>query len=402
MSATAGLAVAAALAGGLLGHRIAGRRAKRRLQTLANLLAALREEDFSIRALGAKRGEPLGDALVEANLLADAMAVQRRQALEATALLRAVMEEIDVAVFAFDADDRVRLVNRAGERLLGATEEAITGRTAVECGLGDLLAGDMESVERSFPGGSGRFGVRRTTFRERGLPMRLLVVANLAALLREEERSAWRRLIRVLGHELGNSLGPIRSIAESLRARLSRGPGDDDLRADLEDGLSVVAERAGALTRFLEGYAALARLPLPKRSRTALAPCVRSVAAMETRLPVRVEPGPDVRVLADRDQIEQLLINLVRNAADAAADTGGGVRIGWGLSPGTVELRVEDDGPGLANPSNLFVPFFTTKPGGSGIGLVLARQIAEAHGGTVSLENRSDAAGCVARVRLPL
>jgi signal transduction histidine kinase len=107
-------------------------------------------------------------------------------------------------------------------------------------------------------------------------------------------------------------------------------------------------------------------------------------------------------VHADIDQIEQLLINLVRNAADAAAATGGGVRVGWQRRAGAFELWVEDDGPGLANPGNLFVPFYTTKPGGSGIGLVLCRQIAEAHGGTMTLENRTGARGCRAAVRLPL
>jgi signal transduction histidine kinase len=131
---------------------------------------------------------------------------------------------------------------------------------------------------------------------------------------------------------------------------------------------------------------------------------VRRVAGLETRLRVEALPGPAVTLHADPDQLEQLLINLLHNAADAALETRGGVRIGWRLPRGerAVELFVEDDGPGLPNTTNLFVPFFTTKPQGSGIGLVLSRQIAEAHGGSLSLENRADGPGCRATLRLPL
>jgi signal transduction histidine kinase len=128
---------------------------------------------------------------------------------------------------------------------------------------------------------------------------------------------------------------------------------------------------------------------------------VGRVVNLERRLAVTLVEGPDVTIHADPDQIEQLLINLVKNAVEAGIDSSGGVGIRWTRSKRQVEILIEDEGPGLAQTANLFVPFFTTKPGGSGIGLVLGRQIAEAHDGSLVLENRLDRTGCVARLRLP-
>jgi PAS domain S-box-containing protein len=377
----------------------------RPLQTLSNLLAALREEDFSFRARAPRRDDALGGAMAEVNALAATLREQRLGALEASALLRKVMEEIDVAVFAFDVSDRLRLVNRAGERLLGRPEEQLLGRGAAELGLAAALAGDPHSVmELAFAGGSGRWEARHGTFRQGGLPHRLLVLANVSRALRDQERQAWQRLIRVLGHELNNSLAPIRSIAESLEGLLSRPQRPADWEEDMRRGLAVIGTRSDSLSRFMEAYSRLARLPAPERRTLDVAEIVRRVAGLETRLRVEALPGPAVTLRADRDQLEQLLINLLHNAADAALETRGGVRIGWRLPRGerAVELFVEDDGPGLPNTTNLFVPFFTTKPQGSGIGLVLSRQIAEAHGGSLALENRADGPGCRATLRLPL
>ena len=231
------------------------------------------------------------------------------------------------------------------------------------------------------------------------------MLADVSKPLREEERQAWQRLIRVLGHELNNSLAPIKSIAGSLGSLLKREPLPNDWEDDLQRGLSVISARADALSRFMGAYARLARLPPPRFQIVPVAPFFERIASLETRMPVAIEPGPDLEVRADGDQIEQLLINLVKNAVDAALETSGGVSVNWmrvsGATP-FLEIRVDDEGPGLSNTSNLFVPFFTTKPAGSGIGLVLSRQIAEAHGGSLTLENRDDTRGCRAVLRLPL
>ena len=378
-------------------------RVVRPLQTVSNLLAAMREEDFSIRARGAGADDPLGEVLLEVNALAATLREQRLGALEASALLSKVMSEIDVAVFAFDQTGQLNLVNRFGETLLGQPEPRLRGRRAEDVGLAVFLeAGAPQIRDATFPGGPGRWEIRTSTFRLGGAPHRLLVLADVSRPLREEERQAWQRLIRVLGHELNNSLAPIQSIAGSLQRLAAQPAPPEDFREDLRRGLSVIAARAEALSRFTTAYAKLARLPPPSPAAVDVGGLLTRVASLETRLPVGVIPGPNTVVQADADQIEQLLINLVRNAADAALETKGGVALGWKRGTRQLEIWVADDGPGLPTTTNLFVPFFTTKPGGSGIGLVLSRQIAEAHGGSLSLENRRGHHGSIARLRLPV
>jgi len=372
------------------------------MRTLSNLLAALREGDFSIRARGATNDDVLGEVLREVNALGETLRQQRLGALEATALLRKVMEEIDVAVYAFDGIGLLRLANRAGERLLNQPVEALIGRTADELGLTECLSGDTPRIAQiAFPGKSGRWEIHRGSFREAGLRHELLVITDLSRALREEERQAWQRLIRVLGHELNNSLAPIKSVAENLGSMLGRQDRAADWQEDMRAGLNVIAARTDGLARFMSAYARLAKLPPPVFQTMDVGPWVRRVVGLEARLQIQLSAGPEMKIQADPDQLEQLLINLLHNAVDAALETGGGVSVGWERQDGYVEVWIEDDGPGIPNSANLFVPFFTTKPRGSGIGLVLSRQIAEAHGGTLLLENRQSRRGAEARLRLP-
>jgi two-component system nitrogen regulation sensor histidine kinase NtrY len=373
------------------------------LRTLASLLEAIREGDYSIRARVEDPTEPLGEVLEQVNAMATTLRHQRLGAMEATALLRKVMEEIDVAIFAFDRKHALRLVNRSGERLLAQPAERMIARDAASLGLEDFLGGPTEqTIQRTFPGAMGRWGIRRSGFREGGVRHHLLVVTDLTRPLREEELKAWQRLVRVLGHELNNSLTPIKSIAQSLEQLVKSIPRPDDWEEDMSRGLSVISGRSAALSRFMSTYAQLAKLPPPKFASVELNGLLNRVTALEQRTTVFFEQCPPLTIQGDVDQLEQVLINLIRNGVDAVQETGGRVFVRHQETPSTVEIIVRDEGPGLANTANLFVPFFTTKRGGSGIGLVLSRQIAEAHNGTVTLRNASDGPGCEAILTLPV
>lgn len=379
-------------------------RITRPLQTLSNMLAALREGDYSVRARRARDTGALGDALREVNSLSAMLREHRLIAMEATALMRAIVSEIDSAIFTFDNEHHLKLVNRAAERLYAQQADRLIGRTAQELGLGEFLSSDFTNdsqiVERVFPSAFGRWSINRRTFRESGLQHQLLVITDLSKTLRDEERKAWLRLVRVLGHELNNSLAPIKSLAGSLSNLALQDSPPEDWRDDMKRGLEIISSRADALTRFMDSYSRLTRLPPPRFENVNVDDLIHRVVGLEVRKNIKIISGPDVSIQADATQLEQLLINLLSNAIEATSETNGNVEIGWRSENSALDIWVKDEGQGITNPANLFVPFFTTKPKGSGIGLILSRQIAEAHGGFLTLKNRENRKGCVATLRL--
>jgi nitrogen fixation/metabolism regulation signal transduction histidine kinase len=386
----------------LLPVMVARARSRYHLRTLTNLLAALREGDFSFRVRDVARSDPYGEVVAELNQLAETLRRQRVDDLEATSLVRKLMSEIDVAVFAFDASHRLRQVNATGDRIFRNTPNVL-GLTAAELGLEACLSGaSARTVELDIGDAHGRWEMRRGSFRQHGRPNHLLVLSDVSRALQAEELAAWKRLIRVIGHELNNSLAPITSLAGSLERVVDQDPLPEDWRSDLGSGLQVIASRVEALNRFMGDCSRLAKLPEPTITTVDLGTCVRNAAALEERLTVTVSEGPGVEVAADQAQIEQVLINLIKNAVEASLETDGSVKVSWTSDDAMVEVVIRDDGPGLPDSRNLFVPFFTTKENGSGIGLFLSRQIVEAHGGSVTVQNRDDGQGCEATLRLPL
>jgi two-component system, NtrC family, nitrogen regulation sensor histidine kinase NtrY len=371
----------------------------RPLQTLANLTASLRERDYAVRGRHTRKDDALGLAISELGALAEQLRSERWRDEEAAAGLARVVESLDAAVIAIDDAQVVRLANRTADRLVGRELE---GHTLAELGLGELFTTDTpRTLALSLPGGSGTWEVRPSAVRLSGMPHRLVVMTDVQHALRAEERQAWQRLVRVLGHEINNSLGPISSIAETLRAGLARPQRSVDLEDDLQRGLEVIERRSAALSRFMQSYARLVRLPPPRPGRVDVAAWIERNVALETRAKVTVAGGPAIVVPGDADQLDQMLINLIKNGVEASAESGGGVRVSWSVTAGVVSIVIEDEGPGVADTANLFVPFFTTKPSGSGIGLVLARQIAEAHGGSLVVRNRKGARGAEAVITLP-
>lgn len=372
------------------------------LQTLANLIEAVRAGDYTLRGRRALPGDTLGEVVREINRLGETLQRQRLETLEASALVQTVLEELDSAVLTFDDAKRLKLINRAAADLIGRSSQSLLGRTAREIGVDELLTreGLGAVVSLSFGGRSGRFEVRKRAFRENGVPHTLLMISDLSRALRDEERRAWQRLIRVIGHEINNSLTPIKSLAHTLRDMLAKAPVAHD-QGDVLEGLGLIGDRAGSLTKFVATYSQLARLPAPQKQPVSLNVLLHRLIALEALVGVRVSAPFETVVFADAGQLEQALINLLKNAIEAAAGGAQGVDVSVSRTREAAQIEIRDDGPGVANPDNLFVPFFTTKPGGSGIGLALSRQIVEAHGGTLTLENRADRTGTVARVMLP-
>jgi PAS domain S-box-containing protein len=375
----------------------------RRLQSVTSLLAGLREGDFSIQGSSEfDREDPMGEVFAEISELARALRQRRLASIESEKLLAKVVGQIEVAVLTFDEKGQLRTINPCGTRLLGKPAADLIGRTALDLGLDQALQAEADKVIRlDLEHQAERLAVRRGVYREEGRQHQLLILTDVSEPLKQEEMQAWKRLIRVIGHEVHNSMTPIKVMVDGLDMLLRRSPPPEDWQATSAERLGLVSERIDRLSGFIEMYSSLAKVPKPRLVRLDVGTLVRDVAALEDRVSVRVEAGPDSTIQGDRSQLEQVLINLVRNSAEAVEETGGSVWMQWRRNEGKVTIEVVDEGVGIADPVHLFVPSFSTKPQGNGIGLALSRQIVEGHKGTIELTNRLDGPGARASVRLP-
>lgn len=374
------------------------------MASLSNMIEALREGDYTLRGRGGSAGDCLVEVHAEVNALSDTMRHRRGRRVETAALLSKLLETVDIAIMTFDEQHRLASINRYGEELLAGRGQSNTLARAL--GLEGLLVPGMKKTVRGlFGNNQRRWQVTCQTFREHGRTHLLLVASDVSDTLRSEELSAWRRLIRVISHELNNSLTPIRTLSESMHKRLlqdtSQAP-ESSLNQSLKRAFELIATRATGLSRFVGRYAELAKLPSPVLQQLNLSDLIGRVCRLEEVEPAGNWRSASATVQADAILLEQALINLIRNAREAnRINNRNDIEINIATEPGFTTLEIIDQGPGLETPENAFVPFFTTKEQGSGIGLVLSRQILESHGGSLSLDNKPSGTGCVAALSLP-
>ncbi len=370
---------------------------------IANMIQSLREEDYSLRLRKQNEKDPIGAAFLEINKLSEMLQKGRMSFVETHELFLQVVKRINAAIFCFDPEDMLVLANPKGEELLTSETKEAYGKSADSLGLQMLLDADPDkAITFDFPAKSGRWLISRGTYRQEGKPYTLIIVNDVGRPLREEELIAWHRLIRVLGHEINNSMTPLISLTDSLSKLVNKEELPEGWRTDLKEGLGIVSRRVKNLSHFIKGYSQLAKLPLPNKGSVNLKNLMQRVFSLNAQPNVSLDPGEDCTLRADEAQIEQMVINVLKNAIEAANETKGSVQGGWEKTSSDVKIWIQDEGLGIANPENVFVPFFTTKTGGTGIGLAISRQIVEAHRGSIRIANREDRSGCAVIITLPL
>jgi nitrogen fixation/metabolism regulation signal transduction histidine kinase len=388
------------------------------LRTSTNLVEAMIAGDYSLRANNKDIDGALADFNQLLNGLADQLTQQSLITREQQILLEKVTDQIDVAIVAVDHDNNISLMNPAAESLFRERFDELEGWPAKSLGLQNVVKEALENgvrkvTEFEIDRSKRKVYVRTDQYFVLGKQQILIFITDIQNLLREEERLAWQKLLRVLSHEINNSLTPIASISETLNDVLENRPKQDhhdmNLQQTMQEGLSVISERAHSLNHFIQDYRQLTHLPLPNKTVFDAKSFVQKITQLFEHSKF-VLPEESISLFADGEQLQQALVNLFKNAEEANVANNvqdSEISINWARLSNMVHIEVLDKGVGINNPENIFVPFYTTKKKGSGIGLTLSRQIALNHGGDLSLENNSknsgdNSTGAKATLMLPI
>lgn len=366
----------------------------RQFMGVSNVLESLSNGDFTSTLTHGDTNSAWSELQFEVNRLAKKLHNQRISSVESDNILDKLIEEFDIPLLVIDRSDALVNINQAGTALFSLSKGELLGLSYHQLRLAPLAEAKGGSlVEFTFPRRSGRWEVKRNVFRKSGSRLTLLLLNDLSRTLREEERRAWQRMLRVISHELNNSLSSITSIAETLRDNSHKlSP------KQMHKSMDIIAERGYQLQKFTESYSQLAKLPEPEIEIIDLPVLITKCCDVVVgRFDICQTP---LTIKADNSQMQQLFINIIKNAREASPHDAV-VSINWAENHYGVQVNVLDNGTGLLSCENIFVPFYTTKPGGNGIGLYLCKQIAENHNGTLTLKNRHDAQGCVVSLWLP-
>ncbi len=377
------------------------------LRTSANLIESMNCGDHSVRARQDHSGGVLNEFNQTFNKLSESLAQQRLLTKEHQILLNKVISQIDVAIIAIDNKSGISLMNPNAEKLFKCRFEEVENWPVSTLGLQNIIAGEHRKVvEFEIEHAKKKVYIYTDEYFENGVKHKLIFITDIQSILRDEEYLVWQKLLRVLSHEINNSLAPIASISETL-TRLLKQPitqnyFEQELKADVQDGLSVITERANSLNNFIKRYQELTKLPLPDKKLVNLSSLINTVIALFGDSIITAN-GPKLMVYADESQVQQVLINLVKNALQAMhGEQDGVLSIVWVKDEKLINIKLTDQGTGISNLDNIFVPFYTTKEQGSGIGLVLSRQIINNHGGDLTLANRTEQQGVEATITLPI
>ncbi|WP_144392852.1 sensor histidine kinase [Pleionea sediminis] len=371
--------------------------------TLSNILEAITKNDYTMRSRYYNEGDALGQLVKQINQLSDTLSKQKTQAAESQQLVKTIVQQIHVAIIALDEHKKITLANPEAQRLFGRYDHQIIGHTLDSLNINLLENIGREAVkEFQFPGRSGHFQIIKDQYFDEGKRHDIYFLTDIKVLLRKQERESWQKLVRVLSHEINNSLAPISSFAGTIRSIAKTQSLEQTFAEQLNESLSIIAERANGLKNFIDTYRQLTNTPSPNKQPLNFNKIVHQIASLfddshfETQLDVQDE------IVADATLLEQVLINLIKNAKEAQNDSDKAITIKSHRMNNSFLIEVMDKGSGIQNSDNLFTPFYTTKKSGSGIGLALCRQIIDAHDGFISITNRKDTQGCTVSIELPV